>query len=200
VEYDLGLTKYGVDVEDMQHPLAPARIFRGWIEDWEVPLLKKNDQVVEAKLLTKYHGLKLYCPKDKIVYTVLSFNLELQRDRKSRGWSLLTVPPEYVPDDSQDDSIIGFVIDDETTSMISETEQDPKMNIEIPYIHKYQTVPISIFKCTTTSRDKKYGYRVNYGVIYDYHDYRASVVTRLPGNQDYRVNYRVKNHDYRVLP
>jgi hypothetical protein len=96
-----------------------------------VPLLKKNDQVVEAKLLTKYHGLKLYCPKDKIVYTVLSFNLEFQRDRKSRGWSLLTVPPEYVPDGSQDDSIIGFMIDDETTSMIAETEQDPKMNIEI---------------------------------------------------------------------
>jgi hypothetical protein len=53
VEYDLGLTKYGVDVEDLQHPLAPARFFRGWIEDWEVPLLKNNDQVVEAKLLTK---------------------------------------------------------------------------------------------------------------------------------------------------
>jgi hypothetical protein len=31
VEYDLGLTKYGVDVEDLQHPLAPARFFCGWI-------------------------------------------------------------------------------------------------------------------------------------------------------------------------
>jgi hypothetical protein len=125
VEYDLGL--YRVDVEDLQHPLAPARIFRGWIEDWEVPLLKKNDQVVESKLLTKHHGLKLYCPKDKIVYTVLSLNLEFQRDCKSRVWSLLTVPPEYVPDGSQDDSIIGFMIDDETASMIAETEQDPKI-------------------------------------------------------------------------
>jgi hypothetical protein len=131
VEYDLGLTKYGVDVEDLQHPLAPARIFRGWIEDWEVPLLKRNDQVVEAKLLTKYHGLKLYCTKDKIVYTFFSFNLEFQRDRNSRGWSLSTVPPEYVPDGRQDDSIIGFSIDGETASMIAETEQDPKMNIEI---------------------------------------------------------------------
>jgi hypothetical protein len=131
VEYDLGLTKYGVDVEDLQHPLAPARIFRGWIEDWEVPLLKKNDKVVEEKLLTKFHGLKLYCPKDNFFNTVLSFNIEFQRDSKSRGWSLLTVPPEYVPDGSQDDSIIGFMIDDETTSMIAETEQDPKINIEI---------------------------------------------------------------------
>jgi hypothetical protein len=26
VEYDFGLTKYGVDVEDLQHPLAPARL------------------------------------------------------------------------------------------------------------------------------------------------------------------------------
>jgi hypothetical protein len=43
----------------------------------------------------------------------------------------LTVPPEYVPDGRQDDSIIGFMIDDETASMIAETEQDAKMNIEI---------------------------------------------------------------------
>jgi hypothetical protein len=66
-----------------------------------------------------------------IIYTVLYFNFEFQRDRKIRGWSLLTVPPEYITDGRQDDSIIGFVIDDETTSMIAETEQDPKMNIEI---------------------------------------------------------------------
>jgi hypothetical protein len=131
VEYDFGLTKYRVDVEYLQHPLAPTRIFRGWIEDWEVPLVKKNDQVVEAKLLTKYHGLKLYCTKDNFFYIVLSFNLEFQRDRKSRGWSLLTVPPEYTPDGRQDDSIIGFMIEDETASMIAENEQDPKMSIEI---------------------------------------------------------------------
>jgi hypothetical protein len=67
VEYDLGLTKYGVDVEDLQHPLPPERISRGWIEEWEVPLLNNNDQVVEAKLLPKYHGLKLYCTKDNII-------------------------------------------------------------------------------------------------------------------------------------
>jgi hypothetical protein len=83
VEYDLGLTKYGFDVEYLQHPLPPTRFFRGWIEDWEVPLLKKNDQFVEAKLLTKYHGLKWYCSKDKSVYTALSFNLEFQPERKS---------------------------------------------------------------------------------------------------------------------
>jgi hypothetical protein len=29
VEYDLGLTKYVVDVEDLQHPLPPAQFFRG---------------------------------------------------------------------------------------------------------------------------------------------------------------------------
>jgi hypothetical protein len=131
VEYDIGLTKYGVDVEDLQRPLPPARFFCGWIEDWEVPLPKKNDQGVETKLLTKYHGMKLYCTKDKIIYTVLFFNLELQWDHKSRGCSLLTVPPDYIPDGSQDDSVIGFVSADETASMVAEPEQDPKMNIEV---------------------------------------------------------------------
>jgi hypothetical protein len=94
LEYDLCLTKYEVDIEDLQHPLAPARLFRVCIEDWKVPLLKKNDQVVEAKILTKYHGLKLYFLKVNFFNTFLSFNIEFQQDRKSRGWSLLTVPPE----------------------------------------------------------------------------------------------------------
>jgi hypothetical protein len=43
----------------------------------------------------------------------------------------LNVPPDYIPDGSQDDSIISFMIDDETVSMIAETEQEPKMNIEV---------------------------------------------------------------------
>jgi hypothetical protein len=43
----------------------------------------------------------------------------------------LTVPPDYIPSCSQDDSTIGFMIDDETASMIAETEQDPKMTIEV---------------------------------------------------------------------
>jgi hypothetical protein len=31
VGYDIGLTKYRVDVEDLQHPLAPARVF-SWMD------------------------------------------------------------------------------------------------------------------------------------------------------------------------
>jgi hypothetical protein len=49
VEYDLGLTKYGVDVENLQHPLAPARFFVDGLKTGKyrssrrmIKLLKKN--------------------------------------------------------------------------------------------------------------------------------------------------------------
>jgi hypothetical protein len=73
--YDLGLAKFDVAVEDLHHPLPPLWIFRGWLEDWETGLLKKNDRLAEAKLLKKYEGLQLYDAQHDINYTVLSFNL-----------------------------------------------------------------------------------------------------------------------------
>ena len=46
--------------------------FCWWIEDWEKPLLKKNDPVAREKLSKKYWGL-LFCDIDnasKVFYTV----------------------------------------------------------------------------------------------------------------------------------
>jgi hypothetical protein len=39
--YYLGIGKFGIDVEEIQGPLPPVRVFRGWLEDWETGLLKK---------------------------------------------------------------------------------------------------------------------------------------------------------------
>jgi hypothetical protein len=30
-----------------------------WVEDWETPLLKKNDPIAEAKLSDKYKGMHI---------------------------------------------------------------------------------------------------------------------------------------------
>ena len=50
------MKNYGVDVEELKAPKS-KRIFRAWIEDWEKPLLKKNDVVAEIRLCEKYKGL-----------------------------------------------------------------------------------------------------------------------------------------------
>jgi hypothetical protein len=91
--YDVGLGKFGIYVEEIQRSLPPLRVLRGWLEDSETGLLKKNDQLAEAKLLKKYEGLQLYDPQHDVKYTLLSFNLEFVRDCKSRGWSILVAPP-----------------------------------------------------------------------------------------------------------
>jgi hypothetical protein len=38
--YDLGIGKFGIGVEELHHPFPPARVFHGWLEDWETGLLK----------------------------------------------------------------------------------------------------------------------------------------------------------------
>jgi hypothetical protein len=40
--YDLGLMKFGIDVEELHRPLPPVRVFRGWLEDWEIGLQMTN--------------------------------------------------------------------------------------------------------------------------------------------------------------
>jgi hypothetical protein len=128
--YELGLRKFGVDVEDLQRHFPPVRVFLGWLEDWETGPLKK-DQLAEAKLLKKYEGLQLYDPQCDVKYTILSFNLEFVRYRKISGWSLLVEPPGYVADGEHYDDICGCVIDDETAGIIADTEQKPQFNVQI---------------------------------------------------------------------
>jgi hypothetical protein len=55
--YDLGIGKFCIGVEELQHNLPPARVFHGWLEDWETGLLKNDDdEWAGAKLLRKYKG------------------------------------------------------------------------------------------------------------------------------------------------
>ena len=54
--FDAQLATFGVNLDELKEP-ANVRTFRGWIEDWEAPLLLTNDSVAEAKLLAKYRGL-----------------------------------------------------------------------------------------------------------------------------------------------
>jgi hypothetical protein len=103
--YDLGLGNFGVDDEDLQRPLPPVRVFYWWLEDWETVLLKKNDQLAEAKLLKKYKRLQLYDPQHDVKYNMLPFNLEVICNLQSCGWNLFVAPPGYDDYGEHDDDI-----------------------------------------------------------------------------------------------
>ncbi|KAL3780710.1 hypothetical protein ACHAW5_003540 [Stephanodiscus triporus] len=34
-QFDLGLEKWGVNIEELKKPLGPHRVFKCWVEDWE---------------------------------------------------------------------------------------------------------------------------------------------------------------------
>ena len=106
----------------------PKRVFRGWIEDWEEPLLKKKDAVAEAKLLQKYKDLIFTDIDEDIVYTIFEGNLEWSRGRNG-GWSVLGMPPEY--DGENDELLEPYLINDNLIGMIVDTEQPRDLNVRV---------------------------------------------------------------------
>ena len=122
LSFDAQLANFGVDLNELKEP-ANVRTFRGWIEDWERPLLVQNDPVAEAKLLAKYRGLRFFLPDDEVTYTICGDNLEYQRGSKMRnidkGWIVFGIPP----DSTDDDDIEPFVINDLLCELVADTKQ-----------------------------------------------------------------------------
>lgn len=129
IKCELGLEKFGVDVEELTGAgTAPKRIFNAWIEDWEKPLLKKNDPVAEMKLLQKYKGLVFHDIDNDVVYTIFDSNLEWSTGCKG-GWSVVGVPPEH--DGDNDEVLEPWLINDNLVEMIAEYEQPKELNVKI---------------------------------------------------------------------
>ena len=116
INFDLQLESFGVDVQEVGQTV-PRRLFHAWIEDWEEPLLKKNDPVAEARLKVKYQNLVFYDPDNKAMYTIFDGNLEYRKGRKG-GWCVIGVCSD---DDFEDEP---FMIGDMLIEMIVGTEQD----------------------------------------------------------------------------
>ena len=116
------MKNYGVDVEELKAPKSNKRIFRAWIEDWEQPLLKKNDIVAEIRLCEKYKGLTFFDPDNECQYTVYEKNLEWTRGRGG-GWSLICQPHS---DDFEDEP---FLIGDMVIGLIADLEQEEGVEI-----------------------------------------------------------------------
>jgi len=129
-KFDLGLEKFGVDLEALKPPSVPKRHFRCWIEDWEQPLLKKNDPVAKARLLEKYRGLVFrdIDSKEKTLYTVSSKHIDFEKGRNG-GWVILAEPPDF---DGNVDNLEPFQINEETLCyMIKRTPQPSANNVQL---------------------------------------------------------------------
>ena len=130
IGFDLGLEKFGVDkVQLMEDPGVPKQKFHCWIEDWETPLLTKNDAVAEVKLLEKYRDLLFFNPDDNITYTAWNGNLDWC-EGKGGGWVVLGVPPNW---DGKDQNILEpFLIRHNIMGdMVKDTEQPKRNNVEV---------------------------------------------------------------------
>ena len=54
----------GVDTKALTET-STTRVFRAWVEDWEMEGMRDSDAVMEARLLEKYKGLAFFDPDDR---------------------------------------------------------------------------------------------------------------------------------------
>ena len=95
-KFNLGIEKFGVDIDDLKISAAPKRCFRFLIEYWMNPPLKKNCSVARAKLSEKFLGLFFRDIDDvnKVLYTISRRHMEYEKVSKG-GWNVLAEPSNY---------------------------------------------------------------------------------------------------------
>ena len=111
--FNLGLEKFGVDIDALKIVDVSKRYLRCWREDWENPLLKNNDPVARAKLSEKYRVLVFrdIDIANKVLYTVSRGHMEYKRRRKG-GWAVLAEP--FDCDRTDLDCLEPFQINEDT--------------------------------------------------------------------------------------
>lgn len=77
--------------ENKEETQKPDRIFRAFIEDWEVECIKKKDPTHEAKLLKKYGGLELFDIDEDSNARISETELNWSRPSRKGGGYMVTV-------------------------------------------------------------------------------------------------------------
>jgi hypothetical protein len=122
VTFDLQLEKWGTTIELLVQ-LGPKRTFKGWLEDWELEIVKKNDVINEAKLLRKYGGLRWHDVDDDKMFVADSEEMIFHGGRSGCGWCVKGIREG---DGETEPWPIGVVVVE-----ISEQIQSLEMNVEI---------------------------------------------------------------------
>eukprot|EP00804_Cyclotella_cryptica_P006303 CCRYP_010146-RA/>CCRYP_010146-RA protein AED:0.42 eAED:0.37 QI:0/0/0/1/1/1/3/0/389 len=128
-QFEFGLLKWGVDVEQLKKPVGPRRLFKGWIEDRENVM--DNGAVMRTRLLKKYAGMVLDdIDVDPIVRMRVS-STKLKWIRRE-GWHAMAEPPYYVGDGDDDDKLEPLAITDEVLiELIKNTMQPEDLNVRM---------------------------------------------------------------------
>jgi hypothetical protein len=128
-DFDLGLKNWNVDFNEANKNRKdrPVRKVNAWVEDWEKEIMKKNDQLVEQKLLSKYENLEFVDQEDELRYRIIPENLDYKR---RLGWHVLGAPPHYKGDSSDDDLLLAFKIDEGLWAVIVAAEQPDHLNVK----------------------------------------------------------------------
>ena len=83
---------------------APSRIFRAWVEDWELSMRTRPGPEVEVMLLQKYRGVRFRDPVDNSLKVVYGKNAEYFKRNaddppgETWGWHLLGHDPDVDPE------------------------------------------------------------------------------------------------------
>ena len=101
INFDMQLEQFGVDTEALKEP-AVDRVFRAWVEEWEVEARMKNDCVEEARFLSKYKGLVFNDPDTGGTFSVTDKNMEFRRGR-GNGWFVVGISADD-PDDENNEA------------------------------------------------------------------------------------------------
>jgi hypothetical protein len=140
---DLGLTKYGIDVEEITQRKKPSKIFRAWLEDWEKEILTTNDPVNEAKLLQKYGGMVWHDPDTKCNFTAHPDQMYFNKKRGDKGYCVFGVKETYNHQDPQDDQWDPWALTDDLYEEIAEYNSRTNPQAHILIVTKKKEKPIS---------------------------------------------------------
>ena len=96
LSFNVGLLKYGVDVEELQRK-TPKRIVRVYVEDWEIEARHKKSDDCKEMIANKYGGIRFYDPDCSDILEVFGGkecywqNRPIRRGRRGGGmcWSMI---------------------------------------------------------------------------------------------------------------
>ena len=124
----------GLDVPHIgRHTTKKKRIFRAWVEDWELEAKAKQDPVNAAKLLQKYGGLMWFDPDTKKTFMASREVMYWSPMRGSKGYCVKGLLDLYDPTDPSDDNWEPWVLDPELLhcSIVQYYEKNPDRNLTI---------------------------------------------------------------------
>jgi hypothetical protein len=124
----------GLDVTTPEVVAAPKqRIFRAWLEDWEMTARAKQDPVHEAQFLLKYGGLVWFDPDLKKKFMASSERMHWSAMRGTRGYCLLGLLDTYDPSVPDEKDWEPWVLDPEVLHclIVEYYEKNPSPNIVV---------------------------------------------------------------------